>query len=595
MSKFPLDLSKFHKLSSDKHTTTLEHEDGHQLRLAHAALHPSTREKLATLPMRAERKDTKGKFAEGGEVKKTTTSQPKKEAPDSPSIGSQKDREAFSKGASEATPVDWDNIKSQLGFAEGGRVKLADGTPDQPLQQADDSSSSGGSADHSITINVGNPGGTAPSSLINPNPGSIAAQRSFPVTAANNQAPDQPGIDPDQTIPSQAPPQPVAPTPAQAQAQSAGQQDPYGTAIGAGMEANSLAQGTTGIQGLAAAQGNLGEANATALAQNSQDQQDLYSRFISTQHDLYGAYNDVFADIKNGHIEPNHYLSSMGTGERFATGIGLILGGIGGGLTGQGNPALQFLNAQIDRDIDAQRADLGRKQNLLGALQHQFGNLRDATDMHRAIMQGVLANQLQQNAAKAATPIEQARANIAAGELNHQRAGVMSSMAMRQTLIGGANSGQVDPSKVVNLVIPEGVERNEANKELVEAKNTITMRDNLLTAFDRVAQLNTVGSRVGSPFQAPAQMHALKDPLLESMAKGNAGRFTADAAKMIDPLWPKITDDAKTLAIKRAQISAISQEKMSFPKLEAWGMKPAQWGRYPGGGASTVKFTPSSE
>ena len=105
MAKFPLDLSKFHKLSSDKDITTLEHADGHQIRLLHKALEPSTREKLAALPMKAEKGAAKAikeaspttdaateeptaKLAEGGPIKP-------KEAPDSPPIGTQNWIRAF--------------------------------------------------------------------------------------------------------------------------------------------------------------------------------------------------------------------------------------------------------------------------------------------------------------------------------------------------------------------------------------------------------------------------------------------------------------------------------------------------------------------
>lgn len=48
---FKLDLSKFKKVSSDKDKTTLKHELGHIIQIAHVALSPKVREQLHALPM----------------------------------------------------------------------------------------------------------------------------------------------------------------------------------------------------------------------------------------------------------------------------------------------------------------------------------------------------------------------------------------------------------------------------------------------------------------------------------------------------------------------------------------------------------------
>src|SRR4051812_25269584 len=63
---FKLDTRKFKKVSSDKHTTTLQHEDGHQIRIMHSALSPKIRGQLAELPSHELKMADGGKVADNG-------------------------------------------------------------------------------------------------------------------------------------------------------------------------------------------------------------------------------------------------------------------------------------------------------------------------------------------------------------------------------------------------------------------------------------------------------------------------------------------------------------------------------------------------
>lgn len=65
MSKQLLDFKNFKKVSSDKHSTVLKHPDGHEIRVAHAALSPRHKSMLASLPSIEKAPE---KMADGGEV-----------------------------------------------------------------------------------------------------------------------------------------------------------------------------------------------------------------------------------------------------------------------------------------------------------------------------------------------------------------------------------------------------------------------------------------------------------------------------------------------------------------------------------------------
>jgi len=73
MAKFGMDLSKFHKVHSDKHSTTLRHiSDKHEIKLAHGALSPSMKAQLEKIPMA---KEGRKMYAYAGEVDRSPASE----------------------------------------------------------------------------------------------------------------------------------------------------------------------------------------------------------------------------------------------------------------------------------------------------------------------------------------------------------------------------------------------------------------------------------------------------------------------------------------------------------------------------------------
>jgi hypothetical protein len=121
-------------------------------------------------------------------------------------------------------------------------------------------------------------------------------------------------------------------------------------------------------------------------------------------------------DVADTHIDPNRYMAKQDTNDRVRTMFSLFLGGFGDGP----NPAMQFLNSQIDRDIDAQKAELGKKQTLYSAMLERHKDERTAMDMTKALMTTANAVDLQQIAAKAQAPMAKLRAQQMQGALQMQ-------------------------------------------------------------------------------------------------------------------------------------------------------------------------------
>lgn len=88
-------------------------------------------------------------------------------------------------------------------------------------------------------------------------------------------------------------------------------------------------------------------------------------------------------DEKMQRIDPNRFWNSKTTGEKILAGIGLVLAGIGSGITGQPNAALQVIQNQIDEDIKSQKLNneqvLAKKKHALKLVELELKKLDSST------------------------------------------------------------------------------------------------------------------------------------------------------------------------------------------------------------------------
>jgi hypothetical protein len=169
----------------------------------------------------------------------------------------------------------------------------------------------------------------------------------------------------------------------------------------------------TGMAGISAQQAAETQTGRDQLASNQDYQKELEAHNITYQAGIAAKNQEIDAvtqDIKNGHIDPNQYLENQDTGQKVSTAMGLLLGGWSSAYTHQGNPAMDFLNKQIDRNIAAQQVNLNQKKTLLGAYMDQTHNMAAAEAMTRASMYGNYALQFQDAALKSNDQMAQARA-----------------------------------------------------------------------------------------------------------------------------------------------------------------------------------------
>ncbi len=146
------------------------------------------------------------------------------------------------------------------------------------------------------------------------------------------------------------------------------------------------------------------------------EERDLAAVSDQKMHEISDRADKLRTDIENGKVDPQHYWHEKGAGGRVMASLGLILSGLGSGLGGGPNMAMQVIQKNIDRDIDAQEKNLKTKESLLADTYRQTGDLRLARQMAEHTLANVYLAQANTLAAKSSN----AKVKEAAGVLNAQ-------------------------------------------------------------------------------------------------------------------------------------------------------------------------------
>lgn len=225
------------------------------------------------------------------------------------------------------------------------------------------------------------------------------------------------------------------------------------------------------------------------LAENALQRQGIE---MAKGHDL--EVKNMIDDMKNGHIDPSAYMNRMSGGQKLSTAIGLILGGIGGGIDRSGqNPAMDFLNKQIQNDLTAQIENRNNKNTIFNAMEKQYGNKKDALNMTHAFLIAKQMNDISQAAAKFGTPLAMARRDQALGPLQQEYNNKILETGMRSAAMSGTVQ---DPTLLVKYLVPKE-HQAEAFKEMKSAEDTAALSPKIIDAFHRGASRNPVTSRQG--------------------------------------------------------------------------------------------------
>lgn len=246
-------------------------------------------------------------------------------------------------------------------------------------------------------------------------------------------------------------------------------------------------------QGLAGLREEQGVQTALAAqAANREQQWAIDNKALNDQGnkslaDIQKAHDDFNRDFMNNKIDPRAYVENMSTGQKVATAIGMLFGGIGSARTGAPNYAVDFLNKQIERNIAAQQSRMDQQKTLLGANEELYKDKTNALTATRINMTDAMMHQAQLAAAQQGTPTADAIYKQKAADWTFQRSQLMNQMAMRDAVLKAAANGN-SAITAQHLVAAGIMNPEQAAKEqgaVNGAKQKVAQANNLFDQLEK--------------------------------------------------------------------------------------------------------------
>jgi hypothetical protein len=240
------------------------------------------------------------------------------------------------------------------------------------------------------------------------------------------------------------------------------------------------------IQGAAAAQSTGLEQTAAVQADYEKSLAAESAHYLKTREDWEAKTAKMQEDVLATKIDPGRWWSQQtgaaGVGKRILAIIGMGLGGAIQARTGV-NPMAQTLSELINKDIDAQKEDLGTKKTILNQYMQQYGNIDSA---HRAAfidMATMAQAQLAKIAATSQSEVVKQNANLAianltlqVGEKKHELATQQATLAAQAQLAGG------NPDDAALMLLPKEIQERAVRLPDTVGKDGKPVRGKLMLA-----------------------------------------------------------------------------------------------------------------
>lgn len=207
---------------------------------------------------------------------------------------------------------------------------------------------------------------------------------------------------------------------------------PVGSPSSAELQKNT-SQAQAAIQKAAEGQQKQNDLMAAQYQKNIDEEQKVMQSQQEKMVQYQTNYDQLSQDVASAKIDPNKYWNEKTTGGKISAVIGMILGGVGAGLSGGPNVALQVMNKNIENDIEAQKANLGNKNSLLSRNLQAQGNMMAATNATRIQMAAIAQGKLQKIAMESNNPIIAARAQQASAQIAQQTMPLRAQLAQHET------------------------------------------------------------------------------------------------------------------------------------------------------------------
>lgn len=327
-----------------------------------------------------------------------------------------------------------------------------------------------------------------------------------------------------------------------------------------------------GIHERAAAEAQAAKESAAALDAQVKVQQEYTAQSRSAFDGLTKEHDSIARDVANTHIDPQRLWANKSSSQKATAVIGMILGGIGSGLTGQPNAALAVIQHQIEQDIDAQKSELGKKENLLSDNLRKFGNLDAAVKMTQLQMTAGLEGQLKLAAARSGSADAIGKADALIGQSRKAMVPQYADLAMRQASMAMMSGASAAPQGYLPSRAPPPMPTEFSLKGIAEQRKALSEQTVLgpggkpYIAFDAATAQKTrpLGAALEQVRGTLAQVKALRD------SAGPGGIIPGTQAANLYAKLRAALPEQWAMAQGLTQPSEVSNENLEKVMPSAW-------------------------
>lgn len=267
---------------------------------------------------------------------------------------------------------------------------------------------------------------------------------------------------------------------------------------------------------------------------------------------LAGHIKDLSDYNKANPINENHYMESMSTGRKVRTAFGLFLSGLGAGIGGHAgsNPALDYLNRQIDRDIEGQKARADQQKTIYGAYRELYGEGVATNASTKASMLSLYSNQAKQIAAELGTPQAQANAAKFGAAAALEASKTLKDAAVSVGDLPGTVRIRQQRSQPPGAAAPAGTKKIKDGRGQGASNSPPTDNEHLLTpeaneSFKR-AQYKPEYKNDTDEVRNQLEGAALADKAVDSINKHFTRMYSNVHSNEVEPTGPGAMNAAKT-------------------------------------------------
>lgn len=356
-----------------------------------------------------------------------------------------------------------------------------------------------------------------------------------------------------------------------------------------------------------------------SAADASRINQDLFN---NSHQELQFDINDTLKRIESNEIRPNHYLENMSAGQKIAIAIGGLIAGAGAGVLHQENPVYKFLNAQIERDLGSQKANLENQNNLLSHLQGKYHNDLVAENMFRVMRAETLANEIAQAGANSKLSQAMPNAQLAQAKLMQMympfyqsavamnayqklgQAGAGQQLSAQRTANADqqAQTASMQAQQLLRAGMINEEQRKQIDQEIQEQYKAVHAHQEADRLIDAIGQQQTLGNRVFSPIQSKDKIAAYAATLFPLIQDADPSkRLTEETVKReLAPFIPGLFTSSSTRESFKQNAHELINRVTKYPSAAAafpglsmpkWNAPEAQleyangkyWRKVPGG------------